>query len=84
MCVMTNATQTALDLAECGISVFPCHQNKAPATKNGFYDATTDKAQIRKWFSNPAFLVGVPTGPENGLFLLDVDPAGMDWPVANT
>jgi hypothetical protein len=81
---MTNATQTALDLAERGISVFPCHQNKAPATKNGFYDATTDKAQIRKWFSNPAFLVGVPTGPENGLFLLDVDPAGMDWLVANT
>ena len=25
-----------------GISVFACLETKAPATKNGFYDATTD------------------------------------------
>lgn len=43
--------QAALDYAAAGIPVFVCVPNgKAPATPNGFHDATLDRAQIDAWF----------------------------------
>ena len=46
-----NATpyDWALSWARRGVPVFPVSQGKAPATKNGFYDATTDLKQIEAW-----------------------------------
>lgn len=50
--------------------IFPCGKNKAPLTKNGFYDATTDINIISKWNNN----IGVATGKTNRITVLDIDP----------
>jgi len=76
---MNSNLKFARELIKRGIAVFPCLTSKAPATKNGFKDATTEEDQIRVWFSNKKYLVGVPTGPGTGLFVLDIDPKGKDW-----
>ena len=70
-----NATlKVALALAKQHIPVFPCKQDKRPATPHGFKDATTDPKQITRWWSNdPTALVGVPTGKASGINVLDVD-----------
>lgn len=61
----------ALTYARKGISVFPCNQNKSPATKNGFLDATTDEATIKRWWRrNPSSLIG---SPNTNFTVLDVD-----------
>jgi Bifunctional DNA primase/polymerase, N-terminal len=40
----TTMFDAAVSYARKGISVFPCKpREKIPATKNGFYDATTDE-----------------------------------------
>ena len=47
---------------------------KIPACPNGFLDATHDEAQIRAWWKeNPNAAVGMPTGRESGLWVLDLD-----------
>ncbi len=47
---------------------------KHPRTKHGLKDATTDPDQIREWFGNgPEKNLAIKTGPESGLFVLDVD-----------
>ena len=71
--------QTALALAQAGISVFPCKENKAPATRRGFKDASCDPEVIKGWFAKPGRLIGVPTGKTNDLFVVDVDPNGLGW-----
>lgn len=79
-----NATlECALQLAERGYAVFPCHTDKRPATSNGFYDASRDLDVVKKWFSGSDRLIGVPTGPGNDLFVVDIDPQGEDWLSAN-
>jgi hypothetical protein len=59
--------------------VFPCNPlDKKPLSPNGFKDATKDEAQIRAWWGRwPNAMIGVPTGPGSGLWVvdLDVDPA---------
>jgi putative DNA primase/helicase len=81
--------QRALALAEeYGIPVFPLNRwkfddgervyCKAPLTKNGFYDATTNAEQISAWWKRyPDALIGVPTGAASKLFVIDVDPEGL-------
>lgn len=61
-----------------GIPVFPCTPSgpraKQPLTPHGHHDATTDLETIRQWWANwPAALVGIPTGPDSGIWVLDVD-----------
>lgn len=82
---MTNATLSqALTYASRGWPVFPCKPGqKAPATRHGYRDATTDQEQITAWFNrgrawNLAIATGTP-GPD----VLDVDqhgPAGNGFP----
>ncbi len=66
--------EAALGYASAGFSVFPCKPDKSPRTANGFYDATTDQGQIRRWWAeNPGDLIGLRTGQESGVFVLDID-----------
>jgi hypothetical protein len=83
----------ALWYAEQGIAVFPCRPGgKAPATKNGFKDATTDLDQVRAWWAaTPDANIGLPTGrrfdvidvdgPEGTIALGDYKDAGGMPPV---
>lgn len=79
----------ALAIAADGLPVFPCGANKAPLTRNGFKDATTDPAKLRAMFSNVmAKMIGMPTGELTGIVVVDVDRKenrqGGDWLDANS
>jgi Bifunctional DNA primase/polymerase, N-terminal len=67
--------EAALGYARMGIPVFPCNPlDKKPLTPNGFKDATKDEAQIRAWWGRwPNAMVGAPTGPASGMWVLDLD-----------
>jgi hypothetical protein len=69
----TPIVRAALELAAASIPVFPCNAKKRPIVENGFLDATTDPAIIRKIFTRAAKLIGVPTGPASGIDVLDFD-----------
>lgn len=48
---------------------------KHPRTQHGLDDATTDLAQIAKWWQFwPAANIGVATGPDSGIVVVDIDP----------
>ena len=70
----------ALKHAGAGLPVFPCRNapgqdgHKAPLTKHGHKDATTDERQIRQWWAKyPNALIGMPTGAVSGIAVLDID-----------
>lgn len=47
---------------------------KHPRTKNGLKDATVDEKQIREWWNRwPNANIGILTGRESGIVVLDVD-----------
>src|ERR1700761_1026829 len=68
---------SALAYVRRGIAIFPilaANSYKAPATKNGFLDATTDRSAVENWWhSNPNFNIGIATGAKAGFWVLDVD-----------
>ena len=75
--------EDALDLAEGGYSVFPCHpRGKAPLTANGFKAATCDERRILLWWDRwPDANIGVAC-EASGVTVVDVDTkAGAD-PIA--
>jgi putative DNA primase/helicase len=75
----------ALDYAQRGWPVFPCHPDtkrpltpKGEAGTGGLKRATTDEAKIRGWWNRwPLAMIGVPTGVPIGAFVIDID-AGVD------
>jgi hypothetical protein len=75
--VKNHVLDMALDCAQAGWFVFPCQPGqKAPATRHGYLDATTDPDQVTKWFDrhpdrNLAVATGAP-GPD----VLDIDSHG--------
>jgi hypothetical protein len=71
---MNSRLAAALRYAQAGWPVFPCITGeKAPATKHGFLDATTDPDKISWWWSrNPGRNVAIATGAP-GPDVLDVD-----------
>jgi Bifunctional DNA primase/polymerase, N-terminal len=59
--------------------VFPC-AGKRPLTPRGFYNATTDEAQIQHWWRRwPEAGIGLPAGEITGIVVLDVDPRHGGW-----
>jgi hypothetical protein len=43
-------------------------------TEHGLHDATTDEPTIRNWFTRwPGAMIGCRTGPESGVFVIDLD-----------
>lgn len=88
--------QYALSYAKLGFAVFPVQaKGKAPATKNGFKDASKDPRLIQSWWDkNPNYNIGIATGSvSNGLFVIDIDVDNekgiygddslRDWEIAN-
>jgi hypothetical protein len=70
--------ESALAYARMGYAVFPCVPGgKAPATKHGCKDATTDESRIRAWWQKqPNANIGLATA---GLIVVDVDGAENPW-----
>ena len=64
----------ALAHARAGRPVFPCGPDKRPLVASGFKVASTDVYQVRDWWHQwPSALIGMPTGPLSGVWVLDVD-----------
>jgi Bifunctional DNA primase/polymerase, N-terminal len=65
----------ALKLASQGFAVFPCRPGtKVPATPNGFKDATTNPAKVRRFFDNAQeYNIAIATGLVSGLLVFDDD-----------
>ena len=94
---MTGVLGPALAYAARGWPVFPCRAEadpcpdpqrcecKAPLTRNGFKDATTDAAVIRGWWGRwPAANVAIASGaPAVDVLDVDVATAGSGWPAFN-
>lgn len=54
---------------------------KHPATAHGLKDATTDEAQIRRWWTDgPDLNIGIATGVDSQIIVLDVDDKDADIP----
>jgi len=73
---MSTLLEGALEWAEMGIPVFPCGAGKQPLTKNGFKDAVTDPAAVKKLFgkfNSSARMIGARMGKESGIFAVDFD-----------
>lgn len=75
--------QVAARFAAAGVPVFPCVPGgKRPLVEHGFHEATTDAPKVASWWRRwPAANLGVPTGHESGLEVVDVDhkPAGSGF-----
>lgn len=71
----------ALRLARNGFHVLPCKSDKAPVCKHGLRDATTDSANLACLFAGrDVALIGVRTGIESGVAVLDLDgEPGLSW-----
>jgi hypothetical protein len=81
-----NNLDAALQMAECGLYVFPCNDpttkdksgepaGKRPRIKGWQGAATLDEAQIRTWWKQwPKANIGLDAG-KSGLLIVDIDPA---------
>jgi putative DNA primase/helicase len=61
--------------------VFPCQWQgtgrKRPLIAGGFREASTDRAQIERWWQKwPLALIGLATGRRSGVVVLDIDRKG--------
>jgi hypothetical protein len=71
--------KAALTYAAAGLAVFPLGpRTKTPATKRGFYDATTNPETIRRFWRVSDRNIGIATGAMSGIWILDIDPGGED------
>lgn len=66
---LTESGKCSCGWDECG------NVGKHPRCENGKDDATTDAEQIRAWWTaHPHSNIGIRTGKESGVFVLDIDP----------
>src|SRR6266436_1597852 len=48
---------------------------KHPSTPHGVKEATTDRDQIKSWWTaSPNANIGIATGSQSGIIVLDIDP----------
>jgi hypothetical protein len=67
----------ALQYAAMGWHVFPLVGKLPLKGSRGLLDATTDPKQIKEWFyRNPHYNIGIRTGPESNLTVIDIDCHG--------
>lgn len=73
--VAADLTDDAVAYAEAGYAVFPLKPGeKSPATRDGFYSATTDAATVaRMWADNPTAGIGLVPMLSGGLLVVDAD-----------
>ena len=76
---LSTKGQAAIYYADMGYPVFPCKPGrKDPLTTHGFHDASTNAAQVERWWNaNPEANVAIPTA---GLIVIDVDGPDNAWP----
>src|SRR5215212_7219963 len=73
-CNNPTTLKAARAIAAKGKRVFPCKADKKPNTPNGFKDASVDPAKVTAMFKKRGSeLIGVPTGPDTGLLVIDFD-----------
>ncbi len=67
--------EAAIYYASLGWQVFPLQpRKKEPMTHNGFYSGTIDVHQIQQWWTqNPNANIGIRTGVESGVTVIDID-----------
>ena len=78
-----DARSAAVELASRGFAVFPCKAEsspgrkdvKAPLTRHGFKDASSDAQVVAEMFdaATPKALIGLPTGQINGVIVVDIE-----------
>lgn len=75
--------RAAARLAAAGMPVLPCAPGgKRPLVAHGFHEATTHPTQVAAWWRHwPTANIGVPTGHESALEVVDIDhkPAGSGF-----
>jgi hypothetical protein len=70
---LSRLGQAAQAYAKKGWHVFPCKNNaKEPATRSGLHAATIDELQIKRWWMQDDYNIGVVAGP-SGLVVVDLD-----------
>jgi hypothetical protein len=77
---MSALLDSALAYAKRGLRVFPCRpRDKWPACAHGFHDATIDPNVIAGWWrGNPECNIGIATGEQSGIFVVDLDDADAE------
>jgi hypothetical protein len=79
---MTPLGHAALALAAKGLRVFPCIERaKEPAIADNLRHATTDPNTVAGWWRTRDFNIGIATGPESGVWALDIDSAAGEGAV---
>lgn len=75
-----SGRDAALAFAQSGIPIFPCASGgKRPLTHAGFHEASRHTDQVRTWWDRwPGANIGMPTGSESGIDVVDVDVTGTD------
>lgn len=75
-----SLAEAAIEYVRAGFHVFPLHdagskKGKQPRIKNWLNRATSNEAQIRRWWEKyPNANIGLLTGSEVGFYALDIDP----------
>ena len=73
MAAKEQLLEAALGYASNNWPVFPCKAGlKTPACTHGFKNATTDPEQIREWWKDNPYNIGIATGPSK-LVVVDCD-----------
>jgi hypothetical protein len=82
--LLTTSRMTVCDaaftFAQSGIPVFPCASGgKRPLTHAGFHEASCDTSQVGAWWARwPSANIGMPTGSESGVDVVDIDVTDTD------